>query len=198
MYMEITSHQFPGVYKALGVDLDKLGCIMLDLKPLAVTGIAAKKKLEADDALYHSADKAKFWLQGWVFGEPHVTLLYGLMSPGNEAPMKGAVDEVLEDWKRPMIEVDHVGFFESKNEDEPYYCLIAHVVKSPELMEGNERLKMLPHIDTFPGYKPHATIAYIKKSKGETYRDEIVAALDSALKGARLSVTKINHGGNKG
>lgn len=195
MYMEITSHQFPDVYKALGVNLDKLGCIMLDLKP--PTGMEAmKKRLETDDALYFAKDKAKFWMQGWVGDEPHVTLLYGLMSPGNESPMKGAVDEVLNGWKKPMIEVDHVGFFESTNTDEPYYCIIGHVVKSPELIEGNERLKLLPHIDTFPGYKPHATIAYIKKSKGEAYRDDIIAVMNSNWKGKRMQIAKINYGGN--
>lgn len=209
MEKTLSAHQFPEVYKTLGIDLSKLGCIMLDLEPFPemnrivqdpFTGTQSNlhQFLGGDDA-YVSPDPTKFWIKGYVGAEPHVTLLYGLLTPGNESPMRELVPQMLEDWLCQFINIDHVGFFASPYPDEPYYCIVAHIEPTLALLEGNDRLKMLPHINTFPGYKAHATIAYIRADRkdSEQYRDWIIEELNLALKGKKLMVKGINLGGNK-
>jgi hypothetical protein len=62
------------------------------------------------------------------------------------------------------------------------------------LAEGNARLRLLPHIDTFPSYRPHVTLAYIKKDKPA--RKKWVDALGEQFNGKRLTIDpKINYGG---
>jgi 2'-5' RNA ligase len=180
------------MYKRMGVDTKELGCIMLDLDPIDISGII----FEAKNDLYISKDPAKFWIKGAVAEKtPHVTLLYGLMEPGKK--WKDYVDEILKDWSIDKVVVDHVGYFDNHYEDEDYYCIVAHVKVNDNLQEGNTRLKFLPHIDTFPEYKPHITLAYIKKD--EKVRDEWISDLNDELKGKSLKVASgLNYGGKLG
>ena len=204
MKKELSAHQFPEVYKSLGIDLSKLGCIMLDLEPFKLdfllqepfSGSVVNFDKELEPYLYHAKDTSRFWINGLVGKEPHCTLLYGLLTPGNESPMRELVPQMLEGWECKEVEIDHVGYFPSPYPDEPYFCIVAYIKPTPELIEGNERLKMLPHINTFPGYKAHATIAYIK-ADSEKYRDWVIDELNLALKGKKLAITGLNLGGNK-
>lgn len=180
------SHDFESIYKDMDIDVDKLGCIMLDLSS---EGLPAFPGKESD--LYYS--DSRFWIKGYVAEKtPHVTLLYGLLKPGPE--WKEYVDLVLKDWKIDAVQVKGVGFFESNIKDEPYYCIVAHIEITPELQEGHERLELLPHINTFPGYKAHFTLAYIKKD--EFKRDYVIHELNKHLQGKKLQITKLNYGGN--
>lgn len=200
MDKQLSAHQFPKVFADLGINLSKLGCIMLDLSPIPVGNLLGQDGVTSllysiDE--YKAKDPDRFWIDGYVGGNPHITLMYGLLTPGNESPMKELVPQVLEGWKYPPITISHVGYFPSPYPDEPYYCIVAHIDPSPDLSEGNARIKMLPHIDTFAGYKPHATIAYIKAERGEEYRDSLIAELTKGLAGVQLEVTGLNFGGNK-
>lgn len=76
--------------------------------------------------------------------------------------------------------------------NDPYYCVVAHIKVTQELMEGHERLEFLPHINTFNGYKPHVTIAYVKKD--EVLRDGVIA-LFKGIVGKKLRVESINFSG---
>lgn len=193
--MNIKAHDFPKVHEALGINLSKLGCIMLDLEPLP--NAYSMEFDGAGIALYYAKDKTRFWIDGWVFDKPHITLMYGLLTPGNESPMKELVPMILEGWEYPEIEVEDVSFFDSPYPDEPYWCLVAKVKTSENLVEGNERLKFLPHVNTFPGYKPHATIAYIDKAQGEKYRDNLIEHFKKCFVGKSMEVKGLNLGGNK-
>jgi len=191
--MNLRAHNFPHVYQSLGIDLSKLGCVMLDLNEMPeARGIDLK-----GDPFYHAADPSHFWIKGWVFDNPHVTLLYGLMTPANETPNRELVPEVLKGWDYPTIEIDSIGYFESPYQEEPYWCIVAMVRVNAQLQEGHDRVAMLPHINTFPGYKPHATIAYIKKSLGDNYRDNLIESFNQLFIGKTLSVKGINLGGNQ-
>lgn len=181
------SYDYPEMYKELGVDNDKLGCIMLDVDGSKIPGFDPTTQ----DVLYYSPDPKKFWVKGFVAGDnPHVTLLGGLMEQGLK--WKKYVDKVLEGWTCPTITLKDVGYFDSK---EPCYCIVAHVEVSPELIEGRERLQLLPHIDSFPGgYKPHVTLAYIKKD--DKIRDFVISLYNKRLQGMSLKTLGINYGGN--
>jgi len=186
---QLSSHQFSDVYKSLGIDVRELGCVMLDVKPFPI-----KKFVEdAQSDLYYSEDEKKYWIKGCV-GEDtaHVTLLYGLMKPATE--YKKEVDAVLKDWSLDRVEIDTIDYFESRYDDEAYYCVIAKIKVTPELEEGNARLRFLPHIDTFPTYTPHVTLAYIKKD--QAVLDKWLSALKDEFIGELLAIDKINLGGS--
>lgn len=186
---QLSSHKFESVYKDLGIDVDTLGCIMIDVKPSASMMDADS---EVKDILYTSKDPKRKWIKGWVVGDTaHVTLLYGLL--GNGHTWKKQVDKVIGDWSIKTVEIDHIDHFESQYEDEPYYCIVAHIKVSEKLLEGHERLQFLPHIDTFTGYKPHMTIAYIKKDK--KILNETIKWMNDMWQGKQLKVEEgLNYG----
>ncbi len=186
---DLSSYSFPQVYEDLGINVQMLGCIMLNTEPLKVSDVIDK------DHLYFAADPAQYKFVNGIVSEtvPHVTLLFGLMRSGPE--MKKHVDAVLDDWTLPALEVEEVSFFESKIPTEPYYCLIAKIKTSDELLEGNARLRLLPHVDTFPEYHPHITLAYIKKD--ETLRDLYIDLLNTKFKDNSVEPKDINYGGDK-
>lgn len=179
-----TAHMFPQVYIDLGIDVSGLGCIMLDTEPLQVDDIIAEEDLYFSETMKYA--------QGIVSQSvPHCTLLYGLMSSGTA--MKKHVDAVLEGWDIDDVEIAGVSYFESTSEEDPYYCLIAELVVTPALIEGNGRLKFLPSIDTFIGYKPHISLAYIK-SGDEQKRDKYIERLNARFVGMSPKVIALNYG----
>lgn len=184
--MQKNANQYRDMYAEMGVNIDKLGCIMMD-----VDGSTIQNNINADD-LYTSTNKDRHWINGFVAGKtPHVTLLYGLLESGNTT-YKKYVDEVLKGWQMDSVEVDHVDYFDSPFADDPYYCIVAHLDISEELKDANNRLQLLPHINTFPGYKAHITIAYIKKD--ETLRDNVIGYYNGILMGKELKAKAINYG----
>ena len=184
---QLNAHDFEDMYKDLGVDLDELGCIMLDVDGSKIKPIQGMEK-----HLYTAKDPKKFWIKGFVAEKnPHVTLLYGLMKPGKE--WKDHVDTLLRSWDLASVKIAEVGYFESNIPGEDYYCIVAHLDITPELLEGHRRLQLLPHIDTFVGkYKAHITIAYVKKD--EEIRDEIISKYNDMLQEEELKITGINYG----
>lgn len=191
--MTLNSRQFPEVYQQLGYNLDTLGCIMLDVESFDIT-----KHVPGGEAdLYTHPDPAKFWFKGAV-GEQnaHISLLYGLLENGNT--WRKQVDTVLAGWIPPLIEIEQISFFEGSLPGEDYSVIIGKVKVSDELLEGHHRLQLLPHIDTFAGYTPHVTLAYIKNGPSgvewaKDAREKWVMSLAGKLPRA-LEVTGINYG----
>ncbi len=175
----INAYKFLDVYKELGIDFNQLGCIMLDIDN---KDIPPFKNIEN---LYDDENSSV------ASGNPHVTLLYGLLKSGWE--YKKYIEQILTGWACKSVIVDNVSFFDSTNPSlEPYYCIIANMKVSPELQSGHDRLQMLPHIDTFPGYKAHMTIAYINRD--EKIRDNIIDYYQGVLAGKTLKVIGLNYG----
>lgn len=193
MTKQLSSHQFEEIYKEIGIDVDELGCIMADVKPLvSMTDPDEEQEDYIAKNLYSSQNPKRKWIKGWVVGKTaHITLLYGLLENGHT--WKKHVDNVLKGWELKTVEIDKIDYFESQYEDEPYYCIVAHIKVSDKLLEGHERLQFLPHIDTFTGYKPHMTICYIKKDK--KVLDNFLKWMNKAWKGRRLSIKEgLNYG----
>jgi hypothetical protein len=186
MTKKLSAHQFKEMYAELGYSLDKLGCIMLDLEPQTF-------KIN-ESALYYAKDKKRYWIDGNVASKtPHVTLIYGLLRSGEE--FRKHADTVLDGKLPKEVTIDHVGFFDTPpNVDEEYYAIIAHLKITDDLQEAHDRLQMLPHIDTFPGYKAHFTLAYIKKN--DRTRDTLIDRLNEHYKGKTIKAGELNYGGN--
>lgn len=192
---QLNSHNFKEIYKGLGLNLNTLGCVMLDVEPLDnMYSIAVEG---AESVLYYAKDKSRFWINGWVCDKTaHVTLLYGLLETAKN--YEWHIEQVMQGWELPEVEIESIGYFDSPYEDEPYYCLVAHIKVTDKLLEGHQRLEFLPHVNTFAGYKPHMTIAYIRKDMGETYRDNMIKSFTMAWVGKPMKVKPVlNLGGNK-
>lgn len=185
-----SAHQFQPVYDQLGINLSKLGCVMLDLD---VPQLSLLPPMYGD-SLYVSENPERFWIDGDVSGSMHVTLLYGLLDEAKA--YEDYIAEVLKGWELETVRIVGIGYFESPYPDEQYYCIVAHVDVTPQLLEGHERLECLPHVKTFPGYKAHATLCYIKKD--EALRDKLVEELNRQWSGQDFKVkSELNLGGNK-
>lgn len=195
--MEIKAHNYKEIYEMLGYNLSKLGCLMIDTEPIKTTYIVGM-----DDGTgiigpafpgYYAKNKERFWIDGYVAEKtPHVTLFYGFLQEAN--CFKKHIEILLKDTKIPTIKIEDISFFDSPYEDEPYYCIVAKVEKTPELLEAHNKMTLLPNIQTFPDYKPHITIAYIIKN--ETIRDNYIEYLRKELVGKELKVIGLNFGGN--
>jgi hypothetical protein len=191
---QIKSHSFPEVYRGLGLNLSTLGCVMLDVEPLR--NMYSISFDGADVALYHAKEKSRFWIDGWVADKvAHVTLLYGLIETAKN--YEWHIKKVLDGWELKSVTIRDIGYFDSPYPDEPYWCIVAHIETTPGLIEGHQRLELLPHVNTFAGYKPHMTICYISKTQGIAYRDIMIAEFNALWAGKKLKVKpSLNLGGN--
>lgn len=177
----LSSRQFPEVYRQLGIDTRQLGCVMLALDPLDIVSHVP----DGERDLYFS-ERDDFAYAAGAVGETtaHVTLLHGLLTPAvNYIPQ---IETVLGDWSPADVAVTEVGYFDCPNGEEPYYCIVAHLRPSFNLLEANARLRLLPHISTFPTYKAHITLAYIKNDP--TVRDKWIHHLSAIYAGKQLPV----------
>ena len=200
---EVKAHNYKEIYEALGYNLSKLGCLMLDTEPIILPNYIVQDIQTGSgcnfDALiksygYVAKNKERFWIDGFVADKtPHLTLFYGFLQEAG--CYKWHIEKLLEGTDIATVKIEDVDFFESPYEDEPYYCIVAKVEKTSELLEAHNKMTLLPNIQTFPDYKPHITIAYIIKD--ELLRDDFIELLKKELVGKELKVTKLNFGGNK-
>lgn len=178
----VSARDFPDLYEGIDIDPNDLGCIMLDTETLDVM-----KHLPDDyaDDLIDATTSHDHAMGAVAETEAHVTLLYGLLENGNV--WKDKVDTVLQDWKIDSVKIADVGYFDTPDS----YAVIAHIETTPELIDGHERLTLLPHIQTFSEYKPHLTLAYVSKDADV---DKWVDALGAAYNGKTIKAKGINYG----
>ena len=63
------------------------------------------------------------------------------------------------------VQLDGVSIFENPEFD----VVKLGVVLTPRIKEINKRLSELPNSNQFPEYKPHITLAYVKRGLGKKY-----------------------------
>lgn len=140
------------LYELLGIDTGELGCMMVKFSTPTILLNQIPEHI-----LYHDpADPGEY---GKVF-DSHVSLLYGLLRPAHET--REAVDLVLRglsfsekflfasaDWFSPL--------------DQPYDVLYIPPVHKDMFVDAHRRLSRLPHVNLYPEYTPHLTLAYVKK-----------------------------------
>lgn len=193
--MEIKAHDYKEIYEMLGYNLSKLGCLMLDTEPI----LTEYYEYYQDDITtyfpeYKAKNKDRFWIDGYVADKtPHLTLFYGFLQEAG--CYKKHIEILLKDTNIGSVKIETIDYFESPYEDEQYYCIVAKVEKTEDLLYAHNKMMLLPNIQTFPDYKPHITIAYIVKD--EVIRDRFIAQLKKELVGKELKVLGLNYGGNK-
>jgi len=192
---EIKAHDYKEIYEMLGFNLSKLGCLMLDTEPIKTSYWEFMQDgITAYFPEYRAKNKERFWINGYVADKtPHLTLFYGFLQEAG--CYKKHIEILLKDTNITSVKIEDISFFESPYQDEEYYCIVAKIEKTPELLEAHNKMTLLPNIQTFPDYKPHITIAYVIKN--ELTRDTLIAHLRKELKGKEIKVVGLNYGGNK-
>lgn len=97
------------------------------------------------------------------------------------------VDAVLTGWDLSSVQITAVTAFSGN----PDYTPLVAEVSTDGLDEANARLRLLPHIDTFPEYRPHITLAYLKPDADIA---GYVDTLNRRLALMQVPVTGLNHG----
>lgn len=136
----------------------KLGCVMISLKFDNWNDIL--DKIDDSDVFLRNdgpCGKCK---------SPHITLLYGFHSGVTIDEIKNCFEGVSAN--DIELVVDGVSTFENKEFD----VVKLGIKESSMLIELNKRLLNLPNSNEFPEYKPHITIAYVKKGLGQKYVDK--------------------------
>lgn len=184
-------------YRRLGIDPFDLGCIMLDVVPFDVAACVPDGR---EDLYFSSNPKLKYAQGDVASSKAHLTLLFGLLEKGPK--WKKEVDAVLEGWDQPeAVVVDRIGYFPSSVPGEDYSCIVAHIKPTERLLDANARLRMLPHIDGFPEYKPHVTLAYVKNGPSDvdwarSTREKWIMSMSTRLTNWNLPTLGLNYGGS--
>ena len=99
-----------------------------------------------------------------IQSNPHVTILYGL----HKEVSLDQIKSVFEDIDVSIdIKIEGIGVFENENFDVVKF----NVVPTETLQSLNNKLSEFPNSNEYPEYKPHITIAYLKKGCGKKYED---------------------------
>lgn len=106
----------------------------------------------SDSSLYEDPEDSTFGREY----EPHVTVLYGL-----HANKPDEIKNLLNKTKSFPITLGKISLFTTSDK----FDVIKIEVKGEKLHELNKLISKLPHTNKFPEYKPHITLAYIKKGK---------------------------------
>lgn len=92
--------------------------------------------------------------------EMHITVLYGLHSDDHKE-----VKDIA-DFKPIHVKLGEIKVFDNNDK---FDVVIVDVI-SPELHVANQKLKdNIDYTNRYTSYKPHVTIAYVKKGKGYKY-----------------------------
>jgi len=92
---------------------------------------------------------------------PHITVRYGL-----ETTNPKDIEPAFKDLGPVKVKFGKVSIFETDN-----YDVVKVDIESPDLEKANKKVGETVDLpgETFKDYKPHATIAYVKKGEGKKY-----------------------------
>jgi 2'-5' RNA ligase len=100
--------------------------------------------------------------------DQHITLLYGLEKTVTTQIIQEKLDGTFDDTE---IFLDHLTVF--KPEGKEYEVLVIECKPTDNILEANSILRDLPYQNNHPDYKPHVTLAYLKKGEGDKYLENI-------------------------
>lgn len=114
---------------------------------------------------------------------PHITVKYGLHTtdPKKIEPLLSGIGPI-------KAKMGKISVFESDK-----YDTLKIDIESPELHALNKKIAdSLEVTDTYPTYKPHATIAYLEKGEGKKYAE------DSTFEGEEITLNALEFSGKDG
>jgi 2'-5' RNA ligase len=115
------------------------------------------------DFNYNLIEDKHLYKDGKNYGRehhPHVTIKYGFTKSYTEKQMKKMLGKI----KPFKVKVTEIDIFENDKCD-----VIILNIKSDVLEKLNKKFSELPNEDEYPNYKPHITLAYVKKGTGKKF-----------------------------
>lgn len=137
-------------------DKESLGCVMAILPPSLSRKITALGRSIPDREIDPAEGRED---------NPHVTVFYGITGEGTSGVVRAASD--MDEFE---LSLGKLGLFRNDEHD----VLYVEVEKNLDLEKMHERFRKLPNKETYPDYKPHATVAYLIKGNGNKYVDKVV------------------------
>lgn len=134
------------------------GCLMIDMKGRISNWKDITKIIDPDDVYNDDTDDYG------IEDEPHITVLYGFDPHLLPSHVEDFFSNVNQNIKFKIL---GVGCFEGG--DKKPYDVVKFDIESEDLVHLNQLAKQLPNETTFPDYKPHMTIAYVKAGRGQRY-----------------------------
>ena len=99
--------------------------------------------------------------------QPHVTVVYGIHE--DEIDEETIANVIRENLRPLTVKINEVDVFEGKDYDVVKY----NVPITPELKKYRELFLKFPNTQSYPEYKPHMTIAYVKPGTGKKYKRKL-------------------------
>lgn len=123
--------------------------------------------------------------------EPHVTLLYGIHDGGDHEELPKEKLQGIIDISRPALDemVILKGITAFENDD---YDVLKFDAEAPSLREANKKLSEYPNSNSFPDYKPHVTIAYLKPGKANGYIEKFKDIKDIEVEPEKVVYSRPN------
>lgn len=107
----------------------------------------------------------------------HITILYGVCENSKEI-----VEEIVKEYESIEVKLGKVGYFKK----DPDYDVVIVKIESEDLKRLHEKIKRKLDVEeSFPIYKPHCCIAYVKKGEGSQF------AGDTFIEGTEIAFNKV-------
>lgn len=127
-----------------------------DISETVIDAIKDIQKNIDKDKLYDGEDEPG-WVENGIQKLFHITVLFGVNDN-----IEDEVKKVFDKYRPVHIETTNIKYFSS----DPNYDVAVVRCKSEELTKIHDELKnSLENKETYPNYKPHITIAYLKKGE---------------------------------
>lgn len=140
---------------------DQFDCVMLfsDISKKKWRGEYLNKIKEED---IYDDENGEFGLED----EPHITLLFGIHPDEVDRELAEAMVKSI---SKIELKADKISIFENDDFD----VVKLDIIPSETLLQLRKMfINTLPNTQTFPDYKPHMTISYVKKGEGKKYKEK--------------------------
>ena len=98
--------------------------------------------------------------------EPHITIVYGILSMENN---KDSILTLIKNFKSFSAQCSGIGIFESTD----YDVVKLNIIPNEQILEYRKiLLDNTKNEQTYSEFKPHMTLAYVKKGEGKKYIEE--------------------------
>ena len=132
------------------------GCLMVYLEGGIKDKVSVVCKAVGKDDVYND-ESGKYGIED----KPHITVKYGFHTDDSKD-----FKEVISDFGEVKVKFGDLSFFDTSEE----YDVLKVEVISEDLAKLNKLVGKLPNSDEHPVYKPHMTIAYLKKGCQDRYK----------------------------
>lgn len=163
----------------------KKGCLMLDVDWINREG----ENIWLQNILSVMEDEDVYDEPG--FGrehDSHITVLYGF---DLKVVTSELIERILPD-TGIVFNIKDVSYFESEN-----YDVLKFGIESQRLIELNALCRCLPYENDFPDYKPHMTIAYLKKGRAIKYINSFKEFIGKTFNSTKFIYSHNNLDGQK-